>query len=133
VQEAHLTLFWVAHHHHPGAPLWVDETHVDRRYGEWVFLCQMDAVNALVKLIRHKRSQIADAMASDLIERLVRVDHLLAVVSIQDAAQAGVSAKKLAKAEAEVAKGDQAAAKGSPVLAIEHYRNAWEYVARLEI
>jgi poly(3-hydroxybutyrate) depolymerase len=133
VQQAHRPRHCVGYHHPPGAPLWVDETHVDRRNGEWVFLCERDAVNDLVEITKYKKSQIADATVQDLIERLVRVDHLLAVVSIQDAARAGVSAKKLAKALAEVAKGDQAAAKGSPVLAIEHYRNAWEYVARLEI
>jgi hypothetical protein len=133
VQQAHRPPHCAGHHQHPGAPLWLDETHVDRRYGEWVFLHEKNAVNELVEIIKHKRSQIPDATAQDLIERLVRVDRLLAVASIQDAAQAGVSAKKLAKAEAEVAKGDQAAAKGSPGQAIEHYRNAWEYVAHLEI
>jgi hypothetical protein len=68
-----------------------------------------------------------------LIERLVRADRLLAVVSIQDAARAGVNPKKLAEALEEVAKGDQAAGKGSPDQAIQHYRNAWEHAVHLKI
>jgi hypothetical protein len=133
VQQAHRTSHCGGHHRHPGAPLWVDETHLDRRNGQWVFLHEKDAVKELVEIIKHRMSQIPDATAQNLIERLVRADRLLAVVSIQDAAGAGENPSRLAQARAEVAKGDQAAAKGSPDQAIQHYRNAWKHAAQLQI
>ena len=133
VRQAHRIPHCGGHHRHPGAPLWIDETHLDRRNGEWVFIHEQDAVKELVEIIKHRMSQIPNATAQNLIERLVRADRLLAVVSIQDAARAGVNPKKLAEALEEMAKGDQAAAKGSPDQAIQHYRNAWEHAVHLKI
>jgi acetyl esterase/lipase len=133
VQQAHRAPYCWRHHRHPRAPLWVDETHLDRRNGDWVFLHEKDAVNELVEILEHKRSQIPDAVAQNLIERLVRADRLLAVVCIQDAARAGVNPKKLAEALEEVAKGDQAAAKDRPDQAIQHYQDAWEHAVHLRI
>ena len=67
-------------------------------------------------------------MALNLIDRLVRCDRLLAVVSIQDAAKAGANPKKIAQDLMEVAAGDREAAGGRPAQAVEHYWNAWTRV-----
>jgi hypothetical protein len=109
-----------------GTPLWVDETHLNRRNGDWVFIYEEDAVDALADILDNKKSKIPDASVQNLIERLVKADRLLAVVSIQDAARAGLNSKKLAQALKSVAKGDQDAAHGKPARAIEDYQDAWD-------
>jgi hypothetical protein len=115
------------------APLWVDETHVDRRNGDWVFIHEEDAVNELLEILNYKNSQIPDATVQNLIQRLVKADRLLAVVSIRDATRAGLNSKKIAKALRAVAKGDQDAARGKPDRAIEDYRDAWDEAVHLKV
>ena len=52
VREAHRAEHCGQHHHHPAGPLWLDETHVDRARGGWVFANEKDAVQELVEIIR---------------------------------------------------------------------------------
>ena len=131
VQDAHRTQLCGQHHSQPGVGLWLDETHVDRCRGWWVFENEKDAVSELVEILNYRRSAIPDATAQDLINRLVACDRLLAVVSIQDAAKAGANTNKLAKILREVAEGDQDAAAHRPVEAVEDYWNAWTQVGGL--
>ena len=63
----------------------------------------------------------------------MRCDRLLAVISIQDAAAAGLNAKKVAQDYALVAKGDREAEAGHYANAIEHYRNAWRHALQLQL
>jgi len=133
VLAAHRTEHCGQHHHHPTGPLWLDETHVDRCRGGWVFANERDAVQEFVEIIRHRGSGIPDAVTLDLIDRLVRCDRLLAVVSIQDAAKAGLNARKVAEGLAMVAKGDAQADKGHYANAIEDYRNAWRHALQLRL
>ena len=56
---------------------------------------------------------------------------MLAVVSIRDAARAGVSTNKIAKILKEVTQGDRYAAAHRPVDAIEDYCRAWTMVGKL--
>jgi hypothetical protein len=133
VLAAHRTEHCGQHHHHPTGPLWLDETHVDRCRGGWVFANERDAVQELVEIIRFRGSGIPDAVTLDLIDRLVRCDRLLAVVSIQDAAKAGLNPKKVAEDLDMVAKGDAQAGKGQYANAIEHYRDAWRHALQLRL
>jgi hypothetical protein len=106
---------------------------VDRSRGGWVFANEKEAVQELAEIIRNRRSGIADAVVLNLIDRLVRCDRLLAVVSIQDAAKAGANPKKTAQELLEVAAGDRAAAGGRPAQAIEHYWHAWTRVGPINV
>ena len=109
--------------------VWVDETHVTRCNGRWVFCNEIAAVKELQDLTGYKNSYknsiISSNKVQNFIDPLVKIDRLLAVVNIQDAAKAGASSKKVAWALAEVALGDQYAASGKPGQAIQHYWNAW--------
>ena len=95
-----------------------------------MFANEQDAVRELLEIIKYRQSGIPDATSQDLINRLVKADRLLAVVSIQDAVAAGAKPKKLEPALKEVAQGDKAAAAGKPVQAIEHYWHAWQDAVR---
>jgi hypothetical protein len=118
---------------HRSAPLWLDETHVCRGNGWRAFYNPKDAVQALKEIIKRKKSGIPDATAQNLLDRLVKADRLLAVVSIQDAANASANPGKIAKDLKEVTKGDQAAAAGKPAEAIQHYWHAWNQAVRLKL
>ena len=63
----------------------------------------------------------------------MRCDRLLALVSIQDMAKAGLNARKVAQDYAMVAKGDREADAGHYANAIEHYRNAWRHALQLQL
>ena len=112
-------------------PLWVDQTHVDAANGGWVFFSEQDAVAELQDLINSRHSQIPDATAQNLINRLVKCDRLLALVSIEDAAAGGANPRRIAQAKKEVANGDKDASAGKPVQAIQHYWNAWSQAVNL--
>ena len=68
-----------------------------------------------------------------MVDRIVKCDRLLALISIQDAANAGLNPKKVAEDLEMVAKGDAEAAKGHYANAIEHYRNAWRHALQLRL
>jgi hypothetical protein len=80
-----------------------------------------------------KGCPVAPAVLQGFIDRIVKCDRLLAVISIQDAAQGGLNAKKIAEHLAMVAKGDKEAAAGRYSNAIEHYRNAWRHALQLRL
>jgi hypothetical protein len=65
--------------------------------------------------------------------RLLKVDRLLALISVDEAAAAGATPQKIAEDRSELAKGDEDAAAGRVANAIEHYRNAWKHAVHLQI
>jgi len=113
------------------APLWIDQTHVNPTNGGLVFAYEQDAVGALLDIIKNKHSQVPDATAQDLINKLVKADRLLAVVSIQDAEARGANPNKLQQAKQQLEVGDKQAAGGKPVQAIQHYSMAWSKAIEL--
>lgn len=115
------------------AEFWLDETHLQRRGGDEVFNQGRDAVQAFQDLLKNKRSEIPDARVEGLAQRIVKSERLLAAVEIQDASHAGVAPKKLREAQAELAKGDEAAGGGKPGPAIEHYQHAWKRALTVRI
>jgi hypothetical protein len=69
----------------------------------------------------------------ELLAQLLESDHLLALLSIQDAAAAGGSAARTAHDLEQLARGDEAALEGRFVQALQCYRNAWLQSPRLRI
>jgi hypothetical protein len=76
---------------------------------------------------------VEPAVLQRFIDRIVKCDRLLAIISIQDAANAGLNARKVAQDYAMVAKGDREADAGHYANAIEHYRNAWRHALQLQL
>jgi hypothetical protein len=113
--------------------LWIDPTHLERQVGDKVFHELRGAVHQLRELIQDKNSSMADVPLRGFIDRLVRAARLLAVVSIQDAAAAGLNPAKIAEDNAEMAKGDDDVNEGKFESAIDHYRNAWKHAVHLKI
>ena len=81
------------------------------------------AVSKLKEIMDAKKCPVTPAVLQGFINRIVKCDRLLAIVSIQDAARR-VEPEESRAGLAMVAKGDQEAATGRYANAIEHYRNA---------
>jgi len=58
---------------------------------------------------------------------------LLATISIQEAAAAGLNPRKIDEDMRQLLKGDTAAAAGRYLNALEHYRNAWRHAVHLHL
>jgi len=111
---------------------WIDQTHVTRRDGETVFHDERAAVHAL--WMNHRESPaLPKAVWEGWIARIVKADRLLAVVAIQDAANAGVRPEHLVEAQRDVAQGDDDVVHRRYQAAIDHYRNAWHRGLRLVV
>ncbi len=112
---------------------WIDQTHLQPGGGNTAMNEEKLAVNKLLDIRDAKDCPVAPAVLQGYIDRIVKSDRLLAVISIQDAANAGLNPKKIAEDLAMVAKGDAEAAAGRYVNAIEHYRNAWRHAVQLRL
>ena len=112
---------------------WIDQTHLQPKGGNTAMNEEKLAVNELQDIMDAKRCPVDPAVLQGFIHRIVKCDRLLAVINIQDAAKAGLNARKIAEALAMVAKGDHEAAAGQYANAIEHYRNAWRHVLQLRL
>lgn len=115
------------------ASLWVDETHLNAKPGKRVFDEDKSAVTELADLITGRKSPLADNTLHGFIERIVRAERLLALIKIEQAAEAGVNPKKIAEDTRELAKGDDAVDKGDYDEGLDHYRNAWQHALRLVV
>jgi hypothetical protein len=112
---------------------WIDQTHLQPRGGNTAMNEEKLAVNKLQDIADAKDSPVAPAVLQGFIDRIVKSDRLLAIISIQDAADAGLNPKKIAEDQAMVAKGDAEVVAGRYVNAIEHYRNAWRHALQLRL
>jgi hypothetical protein len=116
---------------------WLDQTHVVcGKLGAEVFDSEKNVVICLTNLIDWGGSGIPGPTLQDLVDRLVRADRLLAVLSIQEAVLAGVSPVIISNALVYVARGDEAAigsqASGpDPASAIMWYKKAWALTCRV--
>ncbi len=113
--------------------LWTDQTHIVWSGGDVVFHGEKNAVQALERLIQRRSGCASELVLADLINRMVKADRLLAVVSINDAASAGVRPNKIAEDLKQLEKGDEFHARGLPEQAIESYRHAWKHSAHMGI
>ena len=110
--------------------LWVDESHLEPKHGDRVFSEEKDVVAKLQDLQEDKKSPLSDALLQGFIDRIVRVDRLLANIAIDDAVAAGGDAKSISRAREELAEGDARADSGKYSNAIEHYRKAWSHTQK---
>ena len=112
---------------------WIDQTHLHARGGNTAMNEEKLAANKLAEIMEARGCPIAPAVLQGFIDRIVKCDRLLAIISIQEAASAGLNPKKVAQDYALVAKGDREAAAGHYANAIEHYRNAWRHALQLQL
>jgi hypothetical protein len=112
---------------------WIDQTHLQPVGGNTALNEEKLAANMLSVIMDSKQCPVAPAVLQGFINRILKADRLLAVISIQEATAAGLNAKRIAAALAEVASGDQGAAAGRYANAIEHYRNAWRHAIQLRL
>jgi hypothetical protein len=112
---------------------WIDQTHLQPKGGNTAMNEEKLAVGMLWEIMGAKKCPVDPAELQGFIDRIVKCDRLLAVISIQDAARAGLNAKKVAEDLALVAKGDREADAGHYSNAIEHYRNAWRHALQLRL
>jgi hypothetical protein len=112
---------------------WVDQTHLLPKGGNTAMNEEKLAAKTLADIMDAEGCPVDSAVLQGLIDRIVRCDRLLAVISIQEAANAGLNPKKVAEDLAMVAKGDEEADKGLWANAIESYRNAWRHALQLRL
>jgi hypothetical protein len=112
---------------------WIDQTHLQPRSGNTAMNEEKLTAGELHEIMGSKQCPVDPAVLQGFIDRIVKCDRLLAIISIQDAAAAGLNAKKIAEDLAMVAKGDREAADGHYANAIEHYRNAWRHALQLRL
>ena len=116
---------------------WLDQRHiVCGKPGAEVFDQEKNVVVCLTNLIDWGGSGIPGPTLQNLVDRLVRADRLLAIVSIQEAVLAGVSPVIISNALVYVARGDEAAIGGQasgpdPASAIWWYKQAWALTCRV--
>jgi hypothetical protein len=113
------------------ASRWRDDTHLQAMDGDRVFQQGTEAVNALLELMREKRSAVAEAELRRLVECIVQTLRLLAVVEIEEAVSRGADLRTIAGAEEQLARGDEHVGAGNWVAGIEHYRSAWSRSVQL--
>jgi hypothetical protein len=112
---------------------WIDQTHPTPDGGNIALNEEKLAANMLDLIMSSKQCPVDPAILEGFINRILTSDRLLAMISIQEAAAAGLNAKKIAEDLAQVAKGDEEAAAGRYANAIEHYRNAWRHAIQLHL
>jgi hypothetical protein len=112
---------------------WIDQTHLQSKGGNMAMNEEKLAANKLAEIMDSKDCPVAPAVLQGFIDRIVKCDRLLAVLSIQEAANAGLNPRKVEQDLAMVAKGDREADAGHYANAIEHYRNAWRHAIQLRV
>jgi len=112
---------------------WMDQTHLQPKGGNTAMNEEKLAVSKLQEIMDSKECPVDSAVLQGFIDRVVKCDRLLAVISIQDAERAGLNPRKVAEDLAMVAKGDREADAGHYANAIEHYRNAWRHALQLRL
>jgi hypothetical protein len=112
---------------------WIDEVHLDLVGGNFAINQEKLCVSALDNLINNKNGPVPAPVLQGFIDRLIKCDRLLAVVSINDAAAAGLNPAKIAEDWTFVAKGDDANAARKYENGIEQYRNAWRHALNLRL
>ena len=126
--------------------LWVDGFHLDPKDGKKVFKRERKAVKKLMKLYDQEvdddedtdgGSISSEALASvqRAIDDLLKADLILAQVSLEEATDAPILDlerqdkvdKELARAQEELAKGDENRLAEKPDKAIDHYGKSWKH------
>ncbi len=109
------------------AAFWIDQVHLQKKNGQEVFEKEKESVENLQKLLKEQKSAISDTLLRGFIDRMVKVDRLLAEIAISEAIAAHGRPQEIADAQQELARGDAAVAAGKFARAIERYGEAWEH------
>jgi uncharacterized repeat protein (TIGR03803 family) len=109
---------------------WVNQTHLQRRYGRLVFETEAATVARLCFLIHNRSTTVPSSLLEGLITRLDQADRLVASVAIEEAIAAGAPSRRIAHAQKLLARGDAAALVDPCGKAVALYRQAWEYAVR---
>jgi hypothetical protein len=118
------------------AKLWRDAHNLVPKKGDDFFDETEEAVEILMGLLEDAEdgdSKIPAAVLRDLIARLTGVARTLANTSVDQAAAAGASARKIAEARRDIADGDRQAAKRDWEDAVEDYAEAWDATVKFRI
>ncbi|MDB6029791.1 MAG: hypothetical protein JWM16_129 [Verrucomicrobiales bacterium] len=105
--------------------LWLDQIHVEPKHGQRAFQEEMQSVHELVELIQHNSSLIPTATLQGFIDRIVKSDHLLALIAINEAVAAGVNPRKVADAQWHFDEAEVSVSQGNFEQATHQYREAW--------
>jgi uncharacterized repeat protein (TIGR03803 family) len=108
---------------------WLDETHLETRQGKFVFDDDSAALTQLCLLQGLKTSDLPPGLLEGLISRILRVDRLLASVSIQDAISEGIPQQRIQQAQKFLAQGDADAQADPCGNAVNEYRQAWTFAS----
>lgn len=104
---------------------WTDRSHLQPGNGGAVLNEDKDAENQLRILLQGPTSSGADSVPA-FIDRIVQADRLLVSIAITDAEAAGADSNAIARANDELAKGDDDISESNFESGLEHYRNAWQ-------
>jgi alpha-tubulin suppressor-like RCC1 family protein len=105
--------------------LWVDQSHLDPKVGDKVFIDEARAVLGLRRLIHQRQKAIPNSVLQGWINRLVLADQILANTKIQEAELLNPNSKAIAGARKKYDAGDRAGTQQRYVQAILNYGVAW--------
>jgi hypothetical protein len=112
---------------------WMDQTHLQGGSGNKAMNEEKLAASKLAEIMDDNHCPVDPGELEGFIDRIVKCDRLLAMISVQEAAAAGLNPNKVAEDLELVAMGDREAAAGHYANAIEHYRNAWRHALQLHL
>lgn len=112
---------------------WIDQTHLQPKGGNKAMNDEKLAANDLEGILYAKKCPLDPAILQGLLGRIAKSDRLLAVISIQEAASAGLKPQKIAQDLELLARGDAEVAAGHYAKGIEFYRNAWRHALQLRL
>ena len=85
----------------------------------------LTAVQDLIKLVNDKRGSIPDAVVLKEIQRILKIDFLLANLAIKDVEKSGVNISRLEGANAAINQGIFAMTRMQFASAVSYFRNSW--------
>jgi hypothetical protein len=106
--------------------LWGTGNHLQVHRGVLVFEFEDLSVIALQAVNLLPSRHVTTASINGWINTFVNVDRILATTQINDAIAANGTASYIQQAQSLITAGDQAAASGSPAVAIYKYKDAWK-------
>lgn len=104
---------------------WSDGIRPAAKGGEHVFDKEKQAADKLDHLISDRKTQLPAAELQAIVAELVQADEIFVQTALADAASG--DAKKLRDAQSELAKANDALAKGKDAEGIDHLKNAWSH------
>jgi tetratricopeptide (TPR) repeat protein len=112
--------------------IWYDDTHIACKHGQKMFDNEKKAVHHLEKLLKNLKKKGDQTSITDdvnhVIDILVNVDKIVAETTVNEAEGKGVPAKDIAKAQANLEKGNNADTSKTKTHKIQYYKKSWKYI-----